>query len=173
MRVFWLALALAAAVLVLGAWTSTAATVRPTCTAADKTLPHLALRDGYSLACGPGFAVVRVKGATYRIKGSKCFRGKTGARLYFGAFDFTNPAQSLPVQNSLYLVVERRQAQPAVADMIDGGMGLVIRTRMVLSGIPAGVAHLDGGLKRGTFAGVGRSTGNLEGVRFTGSWNCG
>jgi len=173
MRVLSLAFVLAATVLILGAWTSAATTVRPACTASDKTLPHLALEDGYTLACGPGFAVVRVKGATYRIHGSKCFRGKTGARLYFGAFDFTNPPQSLSPKDSLYLVVERRQAQPAVADMIDGGMDLITRTNMVLSGIPSGVAHLDAGLKRGTFAGVGRSTGNLKGARFTGSWNCG
>ena len=50
----------------------------------------MALEDGYSIACGPGSAVVRVKGTAYRIKGGRCFRGPGGARLYFGAFNFTD-----------------------------------------------------------------------------------
>ena len=148
--------------------------VVPTCTAKDKRLSHLALEDGYYLACGPGSAVVRVKGTTYRIKGSRCFRGPTGARLYFGVFNSSNPPQPLSPQDGFTLMLERRHAQPAVADVVDGGINLVTSTNMVLSGTPSGTAHLAVGLKRGTFAGVGRGrSGNLHGVRFTGSWNCG
>lgn len=171
MRVLWLLPVFAALPLALGGWALASEGVTPTCTASDKKLTYLPTRDGYTLACGPGSAVVRVKGATYRIKGSRCFRGPTGARLYFGVFNWRNPPQPVP-QNGLYLVIDRRPAQPAVADLGDGGIDLVTSANIVLSGTPSGTAHLVAGLKRGTFAGVGRS-GNLDGVRFSGSWNCG
>ena len=55
-------------------------------------------------ACGPGSAVVKFKGTTYRMKGSRCFISSMVARLYFGAQRFERPLA--PPRNALYLVVE-------------------------------------------------------------------
>src|SRR3954447_12257928 len=100
----WLLPILVAMPLVLIASASASEAGVPTCTAADRDSRQLVHRDGYSLACNPGSAVVKFKGITYRMKGSRCFISSTGARLYFGAQRFNSPLP--PPLNSLYLVVE-------------------------------------------------------------------
>lgn len=171
MRVLWLALMLAAATLVFGAWTSVNEAGPPTCTARDKASKTLVHRGGYALACGPGSATVIVKRTTYRIKGSRCFQGADGARLYFGAVKWDNPR--LPARDSLQLVLLRRQGQPGVATVADGQLTLVTRAGTVLSGTPFGKAHLHLGLKRGTFTVFEHVRNGQTARRFTGNWNCG
>ena len=167
MRVFLLAPVLAAAALVLGAWASMSKTAPPACTAHDKTLRNLVPEDGYTLACGPGSAIVRVKGATYRIRGGTCFRGKNGGRLYFGAFRFNEPPPLAP-QNALYLVIEPNRE--GAVDVLDGGVDLTSGLRDAI----VGKAHATARLRRGTFT-IFRHLGNgvTHSPQFTGTWNCG
>ena len=98
---------------------------------------------------------------------------RPGPRLFFGIFNYSNPPQPRVPQDSVLLMLERRHARLALADVVDGDIELVAGGATVLSGTPSGVAHGRAGFKRGTFAGVARGTGNLAGVRFTGSWTCG
>ena len=173
MRVLWLALMLAAATLVFGAWTSVNAAGSPTCTARDKASKTLVHRGGYAIACGPGAATVSVKGTTYRIKGSTCFlRARADiARLWFGATKWDNPRR--PARDSLSLVLLRRQGQPGVATVADGQLTLVTSAGKLLSGTPFGIAHLHLGLKRGTFTIFEHVRNGQTARRFTGNWNCG
>jgi len=172
MRAFGLVFAvsgLAAAGFALSA--SSSNTLAPTCSATDKTSQILVAIDGYSVACGPGSAVVRANGARYRIAGTRCFVGAAGARLYFGAFRFGLTPVVAP-QNSLMLVLgPYRQAGENV---IDGGVKLVNGvTGLTFTGAISGKARAAGpGLRRGTFTISGRSD-NVSGKRFTGTWRCG
>ena len=63
--------------LALGGWALASEGVVPTCKAGDRNSPQLVFRGGYALACGPGSAVVKFKGTTYRMQGSKCFIAAT------------------------------------------------------------------------------------------------
>jgi hypothetical protein len=149
-RVLLLLLVFAAMSLVLGAWAS-ASNVVPTCAGhLQKTL------------CLRGSAVVTFKGITYRMKGSRCYVGANGGRLYFGA---QNGAKR---KNGLYLVVEPNGA--GALDVIDGGLGLASGVRSAI----LGKAHAKAGLKRGTFTLAGHlGDGVTDNRRFTGSWHCG
>ena len=170
MRTLWLAPLLAIGVLVLGAWTS-ASNTAPACTAQDRQAKVLVRESGYALACGPGLAIVKVKGTTYRIQGSRCFIGPNGGRLYFGTFWFNSSPQPA-ARNSLYLTVDRKRKQ-GPGNVSDGGFEVVTRANGVLDGTPAGKVYPGGaGLERGTFAVVARD-GPATGVRLTGSWDCG
>ena len=148
--------------LVLGAWTSASEGVVPTCTAQDMTSKHLITRDGYSLTCGRGSAVVKFKGITYEMKHSLCIVSVRGGRLYFGV----QPGGKSP-QNGLYLVME--PSRKGAVRVIDGGLNLA-------SGLEApilGKARATARLKRGTFTLFGHlGNGQTDSRRFTGSWNC-
>lgn len=165
MRVPWLLPVLVATPLVLGAWASAAEGGAPTCTAQDEKSKTLVLRRGYSLACGPGSAVVKFKGITYRMKGSRCFISPQGARLYFGAQRGSWPLP--PPLNGLYLVVEPNRK--GTVDVIDGGVNLVSGLRAAIGG----KAQATNGLRRGTFTIFGHVGGQPDSRRFMGSWQCG
>ncbi len=164
MRVPWLLPVLVATPLVLGAWASAAEGGAPTCTAQDEKSKTLVLRRGYSLACGPGSAVVKFKGITYRMKGSRCFISPQGARLYFGAQRGSWPLP--PPLNGLYLVVEPNRK--GTVDVLDGGVNLGSRFAAI-----AGKAQATNGLRRGTFTIFGHVGGQPDSRRFMGSWQCG
>src|SRR5205085_1347923 len=101
-RVLLLLVVSAATSLVLGAWAS-ASDVVPTCAG------HL-----QKTMCLRGSALVRFKGITYRMKGSRCYVGAKGGRLYFG------PQDGAKAKNDLYLVVEPNRV--GAVDVIDGGL---------------------------------------------------
>jgi hypothetical protein len=149
-RVLLLLVVFAATSLVLGASTS-ASNVVPTCAG------HL-----QKSMCGRGSALVRFKGITYRMKGSRCFIGEKGGRLYFGAQDGAKG------RNGLYLVVEPNRV--GAVDVIDGGLGLASGVQSAI----VGKAHATAGLRRGTFTLSGHlGGGRTDNRRFTGSWHCG
>ena len=159
--------------LALGTWALAAdgdarsvSVVTPRCKPADERRVTLILRGGYYLACGPGFAVVRVRGRTYRLNHSKCFNG---ARLYFRSSP--GSGRRLPPLDGLYLVVEPYATAGAV-DVIDGGITIATGGNTSLSGAISGTARVSPRLNRGTFVLLGRS-GSANRVRFTGSWHCG
>jgi hypothetical protein len=164
-RIALLVVAVAVAAVALGSAVAAQSPARipPRCTSSDVTVAHLILRDHYTLACGPGWAVVRANGVAYRLNGSKCFGG---GRLNFGR---SGPA-SLPPTNGLYLVLDPPSTAGSV-DVIDGGFTLAT-SRGRLHAAISGKARVGAGLKRGTFVIVGRSdSGN--GMRLTGSYYCG
>jgi hypothetical protein len=140
--------------------------VPPTCTADERGRPTLVLRAGYTLACGPGSAIVTVNGITYRIRHSACFGH---GRLHFGAARWSRYSPRPAPRNSLMLVVESHD-RPGEAPVIDGELELVAGVHDT-QGALSGTAHLDSGLNRGRFTVFGRS-GTASGRRFTGRWDC-
>ena len=166
MRLLWLVPVLLTAPLVFGACAWGSGGSGPTCTPQDAKSKQLVNRSGYALACGPGSAVVTFKGMTYRMKGSRCFIGSRGGRLYFGAQRFNTPLP--PPRNALYLVVERNRR--GSVNVVDGGIDLVSGLRAAI----VGKAQATTKLGRGTFTIFGHlGNGKTDTRRFTGSWNCG
>jgi hypothetical protein len=165
MRALWLLPALAAVPLAVGGWALASAGVVPTCTAKDRTESHLVPRGGYYLACGHGSAVVKFKGITYRMKGSRCFIGSEGARLYFGAQRASRPLP--PPQNGLSLLVGPNRE--GAVEVSDGQLDLASGLRTAI----LGKGHATAKLKRGTFTIFGHlGSGRTDSRRFTGSWHC-
>ncbi|MFL5966105.1 MAG: hypothetical protein ACJ747_06090 [Gaiellaceae bacterium] len=153
MRVLLLIVVFAATSLVLGAWTSESDAV-PTCAG------HV-----QKLMCRRGSALVTFKGITYRMKGSRCYVGAKGGRLYFGP----QPDGGYKGKNGLMLVVEPNRV--GAVDVIDGGLGLASGVH----GAILGKAHaITAELRRGTFTLSGHlGAGKTDNRRFTGSWHCG
>jgi len=166
MRTFALFILAAASLAFAAAWAFASDTVPATCAPQDARSRHLVERGGYTLACGRGAAVVSVGGARYYINHSRCF---SGARLYFGRFNWSNT--QLPATNSLYLVLEPHGRAGAVG-VVDGGVDAVTRDGAVVSGAISGRARVNARLNRGTFVIFGRS-GTAAGRKFTGRWTCG
>jgi hypothetical protein len=100
------------------------------------------------------------------MKGSACFIGKEGARLYFGAQRFESPLP--PPQNALYLVVTPKRN--GAVDVSDGSIDLASGLRAAI----LGKAQATNKLRRGTFTMFGHvGSGQTDNRKFTGNWHCG
>ncbi len=130
-------------------------------------VPQPANPGNFTLVCASGRAVVKAKsGVSYRFRGSHCFYGPRGARLYFGA--------GWPDGPRLFSInVSPPRPRGSRGAEIDDGV-LKLRAAGRRSWALVGTARLTDGLRRGTFTVVEHLGAGVTGTRtFTGSWNCG
>ena len=119
----------------------------------------------YARYCGPGRAVVRLRGKSFTVAGGRCNRtlGRVSPRwLWFGLFN--SGSRSDPSARGLSLVVEpgNRPGRQTIIDSIVRVDGLDLA--------PTGAAFLAKDLRSGTFTLFTRGPAR---TRVTGSWNCG
>lgn len=114
-----------------------------------------------------GKAVVRTPdGASHVIRSAFCSFGRHGGvRLRFGGKRVTTDVPSLHL-----VATRRREGNPAILDVWDGVLDLPPKW----AAVPAGTAHVQPGLRRGTFIlWAERDDVGTGKPQFTGSFNCG
>ncbi len=116
--------------------------------------------SGYSRHCGPGRAVVRLRGKSFTIQGGRCHGNILSPRwVYFGLL-----AQQSPGARGFSVVVEpgNRPGRNKISDSIVQVDGLNLA--------PTGTAIVAKGLKSATFTLFTRGPSR---TKVTGSWTCG
>ena len=155
-------------VLVLTGWTAKRSVpLPPRCSTAD-TEQRAALKTGvYTRFCGPGSAVVRVKGKSVTIRGGYCgnahgVEAGHSRWLWFGLINGSSSRSAFDAKGlSLVLTPGDRRGRVKVVDAIVQVTGQNLGA--------SGSATIAKGLTGGTFAVVGRPVPE----HFTGHWSCG
>ena len=160
--------------LTLGAWVAEAAApIPPKCSALNKQR-HATLHTGglypqhwYTRYCGPGRAVLRVRGKSFTIEGGNC-SGRLNRRS-FGLLGYGGPGKGFwfrlePVKTATGR--QRWYVRPGRVDIMDGDVQLP-----GFDSLPGnhGTAIISKDLKSATFS-IRARPGSQP--RVTGSWTC-